>query len=68
MVFYFLDSLCAIIESITMRIKQISAGYFHVLAISYEGLTFGWGKNDYGQIGLGRKEVIVNKPTKIKAL
>lgn len=33
--------------------KQVSAGYDHVLAIKENGTLWSWGKNDWGQLGLG---------------
>jgi len=51
-----------------MKIKFVASGFYHVLAVTNEGLTFGWGRNDHGQVGVGRKEAIVMKPEKIKSL
>ena len=52
-----------------MKIKYISAGYYHVFAVTNEGITFGWGRNDCGQLGIGKKDKhIVSKPTRIKSL
>lgn len=57
------------IDAITMKIRFVAAGYFHVFAITDEGVTFGWGRNDFGQLGLGKKDVhVVYRPTRIKSL
>jgi alpha-tubulin suppressor-like RCC1 family protein len=34
-------------------IKVIIAGYYHTLAMKNNGSFWSWGKNDYGQLGLG---------------
>ena len=55
-----------------IAIKQISAGANHVLAVSQDGRCFGWGDNEYGQLGLGRilaeDENLVPEPTLLKEL
>ena len=56
------------IDAVVQKVKYVSAGYFHVLAVTVEGVTFGWGRNDYGQLGIGKKEQAVYKPTRIKSL
>ena len=34
------------------RFKQVSAGLYHSLAITTDGLLFAWGSNSHGQLGL----------------
>lgn len=52
-----------------MKIKHISAGQHHVFAVSTDGLAFGWGRNDFGQLGIGtKKESAVTKPVRLKHL
>ena len=51
-----------------MKVKYVSTGYYHVIAVTTEGATFGWGRNDSGQLGMGRKDTAVPKPTRIKSL
>ena len=52
-----------------MKIKHISAGSYHVFAVTSDGITFGWGRNDFGQLGIGtKKEVAVSKPVRLKHL
>ncbi len=52
-----------------MKIKHVSAGAFHVFAVTTEGLTFGWGRNDFGQLGIGtKKDAAVSKPVRLKHL
>ncbi|NBI28384.1 RCC1 domain-containing protein [Chengkuizengella marina] len=36
-----------------VTIKQVSAGVAHTAAISSDGTLYIWGKNDFGQLGLG---------------
>jgi alpha-tubulin suppressor-like RCC1 family protein len=38
----------------------------HVCTV--EGLVFGWGRNDRGQLGIGKKAAVVNSPTRLKSL
>ncbi|QDZ21158.1 RCC1 -like regulator of chromosome condensation protein [Chloropicon primus] len=35
------------------KVKAVSIGYGHVLAVTTEGKVFSWGKNFYGQLGVG---------------
>ena len=56
-----------------LQIKQISAGAHHVLAVSVDGQCYGWGDNEYGQLGLGRllldgDHCCVERPTLLKDL
>lgn len=36
-------------------VKQLSAGESHALACTTIGIVFGWGDNNYGQLGLGKQ-------------
>lgn len=36
----------------SIKIKQICCGYFHTLLLSQDGLVTGYGRNDYGQLGI----------------
>ena len=36
---------------------SIAAGRSHVLALDREGWVYSWGKNDFGQLGLGRQSI-----------
>ncbi|CAG8550305.1 465_t:CDS:1 [Acaulospora morrowiae] len=50
------------------RVKTIAAGEHHTLALLEDGRVFGFGRADYGQLGLGKlKERNVTTPTLIKA-
>ena len=52
-----------------MKIKHVSAGSYHVFAVTSDGITFGWGRNDFGQLGIGtKKEAAVSKPVRLKHL
>ena len=37
-------------------ITQLSAGYDHVLALRSNGTVLAWGKNSYGELGLGNTD------------
>ena len=50
-----------------IKIRKISVGAGHCLALSMVGECFSWGENDFGQLGLGKEtNEIVGKPTRIK--
>lgn len=50
-------------------IKSISSGGFHNLLLTREGKVYSWGKNDYGQLGLGKSgAAVVSKPSPVKGL
>ncbi|KAL3673478.1 hypothetical protein V7S43_001188 [Phytophthora oleae] len=38
------------------KIVTVSCGYYHTVAISEKGKLITWGRNDYGQLGIGSKE------------
>lgn len=47
------------------RVKKISAGNSHVLAMTYQGKIISWGRNNKGQLGLGFESPMVLEPTLI---
>ncbi|SEU37223.1 Alpha-tubulin suppressor [Myxococcus fulvus] len=49
-------------------IKAIAAGQTHSLALDMEGDVWAWGKNDFGQVGLGTTGGLVNAPTRVSGL
>ena len=50
-----------------IKIKKISTGERHCLALDCRGEVYSWGENDFGQLGLGKdKNEIVGNPQKIK--
>ena len=50
-----------------IKIKKISVGEGHCLALSNNGECYSWGENDFGQLGLGKEtNEIIGNPTKIK--
>jgi RCC1 and BTB domain-containing protein len=38
------------------RIVDVSCGYYHTVAITDKGKLLTWGRNDYGQLGIGSKD------------
>jgi alpha-tubulin suppressor-like RCC1 family protein len=46
------------------RITQISAGFFHMLALRSDGTVLGWGSNFFGQLGNGL-EAHVSGPVQV---
>ena len=43
-----------IIEFSSERVEELSCGANHCLALTEEGKVYGWGSNEYGQIGCGK--------------
>jgi alpha-tubulin suppressor-like RCC1 family protein len=35
------------------KVKQVCCGYYHTLFLSHSGIVTAFGRNDYGQLGLG---------------
>ncbi|XP_068797623.1 E3 ISG15--protein ligase HERC5 isoform X2 [Struthio camelus] len=50
-----------------IALAQIAAGGAHSLAVSLSGAVYSWGKNDFGQLGLGHTEDR-DRPSYIRAL
>jgi RCC1 and BTB domain-containing protein len=48
------------------RIIAISCGSFHSIALSENGGVYGWGSNQYGQLGVSKEKRVCNSPTFIK--
>ncbi|XP_039252770.1 RCC1 and BTB domain-containing protein 1-like isoform X2 [Styela clava] len=46
---------CRIAALQNVVIVQVVCGYAHTLALSDEGIVYGWGANSYGQLGSGNK-------------
>ncbi|KAM4052938.1 putative E3 ubiquitin-protein ligase HERC6 isoform 2-T2 [Anomaloglossus baeobatrachus] len=51
-----------------IRIIQISCGHFHTVALSEDSNVFSWGKNDVGQLGLGKQVPNQASPQLVKSL
>jgi hypothetical protein len=50
-----------------IKIKKVSTGERHCLALDSKGEVYSWGENDFGQLGLGKdKNEIIGNPKKIK--
>ena len=50
-----------------IKVKKISVGEMHCLALSNMGECYSWGLNNYGQLGLGKdKTTVIGNPTNIK--
>lgn len=43
-------------ETCTAVVEQLACGYYHSVALSESGEVFAFGRNDYGQLGLGHRE------------
>ena len=42
------DCLFKVLEGIQMKVKSVSGGAYHVLAVTTDGMAFSWGRNDVG--------------------
>eukprot|EP01130_Rhizamoeba_saxonica_P006354 TRINITY_DN2531_c0_g1_i2.p1 TRINITY_DN2531_c0_g1~~TRINITY_DN2531_c0_g1_i2.p1 ORF type:complete len:606 (-),score=90.28 TRINITY_DN2531_c0_g1_i2:45-1862(-) len=51
-----------------INIVKVHSAWRHSLAISDEGIVYGWGINNYGQLGLGYTSVAEVKPQIVKLL
>lgn len=49
-------------------IAQIAAGGAHSVVVSLSGAVYSWGKNDFGQLGLGHTEGMKRKQFESKAM
>lgn len=50
------------------HVTQVCCGYYHTLILSGNGVTAGFGRNDYGQLGLGHTQPKVFQATLINHL
>jgi alpha-tubulin suppressor-like RCC1 family protein len=44
-------------------IKHIAASKDHVLVTTSDGRCFGWGNNEFGQLGIGSNMDVIKMPT-----
>ncbi|CAM9563936.1 unnamed protein product [Pylaiella littoralis] len=44
------------LRTCSAAMKQLACGYHHTVALSEAGEVFAFGRNDYGQLGLGHRE------------
>ena len=51
-----------------MRVRQVSAGWYHTCAVLDNGVLLTWGKNENGQLGNGRMGKQLDAPTPMKVL
>jgi alpha-tubulin suppressor-like RCC1 family protein len=49
-------------------LRTFSAGNFHSALVAENGTLFVWGRNSFGQLGLGKEWLVVTKPTALPAL
>ena len=57
-----------LIEVDDKQIDQVCCGNSHILVLTSDGLVYGWGQNDFGQVGCGEEEKEVVKPTLVEGL
>jgi regulator of chromosome condensation len=51
-----------------IKIAKIGAGHYCSFAVDVDGQVWGWGLNNYGQVGLGRADGMIYTPTVLKLL
>ncbi|XP_036619634.1 probable E3 ubiquitin-protein ligase HERC6 isoform X2 [Trichosurus vulpecula] len=52
----------------SVKIIQVSCGYYHSIALAQDGKVFSWGKNSHGQLGLGENFPSQSRPQWVKSL
>lgn len=50
------------------RVATLSCGDRHSFAVTDDGKVFGWGSNEFGQLGYGKKRDTILRPTVIEGL
>lgn len=50
------------------RVSFISCGTEYCMAIENRRKVYGWGRNDSGQLGIGKAIYIVSNPTQVEGL
>ena len=50
------------------KVKLVRCGYYHTVAVTEDGHAWGFGRNDYGQLGLGHQKQRVNAPAQVQHL
>eukprot|EP01103_Thecamoeba_quadrilineata_P015625 TRINITY_DN4998_c0_g1_i1.p1 TRINITY_DN4998_c0_g1~~TRINITY_DN4998_c0_g1_i1.p1 ORF type:complete len:440 (-),score=45.23 TRINITY_DN4998_c0_g1_i1:39-1358(-) len=50
-----------------MKVRTFCGGVAHSLALMQDGSCYSWGRNDYGQLGVGLSITTTTKPVKISA-
>ncbi|XP_068089276.1 probable E3 ubiquitin-protein ligase HERC6 isoform X2 [Hyperolius riggenbachi] len=51
-----------------IKVIQVACGHYHTLALSEDSSVYSWGKNDFGQLGLGKQITNQASPQPIKSL
>jgi uncharacterized repeat protein (TIGR03803 family) len=49
-------------------VVSVSAGFYHSMALRFDGLLWTWGRNDYGQLGLGISGGLKTTPNAVNSL
>ncbi|XP_072481567.1 probable E3 ubiquitin-protein ligase HERC6 [Notamacropus eugenii] len=52
----------------SVKIIQVSCGHYHSIALAQDGAVFSWGKNNYGQLGLGENFPYQARPQLVNSL
>ncbi|XP_044538347.1 probable E3 ubiquitin-protein ligase HERC6 [Gracilinanus agilis] len=55
-------------ELSSIKIIQVSCGHYHSIALAQDSRVFSWGKNNHGQLGLGKTFPSQASPQWIKSL
>jgi alpha-tubulin suppressor-like RCC1 family protein len=46
--------------SMGKRVTKVTCAHHHTLMLLDNGMLLGWGRNDMGQLGLGRRQVLTH--------
>jgi alpha-tubulin suppressor-like RCC1 family protein len=55
-------------DAVQLKVKNISVGAYHVLAVTTEGISYGWGRNEFGQLAIGKSYSTILRPVRIQYL
>ena len=53
--FFYLRSLVPVLCINNPKFIKIYAGFHHSMALTSDGKLYGWGNNEFGQLGIGSK-------------
>ncbi|RIA80426.1 regulator of chromosome condensation 1/beta-lactamase-inhibitor protein II, partial [Glomus cerebriforme] len=54
-------------NKVGQRVKEFAAGQHHTIARMQNGIVYGFGRCDYGQLGLGEKAAAILRPNETRA-
>jgi alpha-tubulin suppressor-like RCC1 family protein len=55
-----------VINDMKEKIKKICGGESHTVLLTADGEVYSWGRNNFGQLGLGATDAVVEEPRKVE--